>query len=389
VPREIRYTILIPALNEAQTVGICVEKARDFLKQTCRENVAWEILVADNGSTDRTREVAEREGARVIHVPERGYGKALTAGFRAARGRFVVMADADDTYSFGDAGLFFEKLEAGYDFVIGNRFRGKIESGAMPPLHRYVGTPVLTLFAKVLFGVKIGDVNCGMRGLSRDAFLRLHLKAGGMEFATEMIAKAAALRVKTTEVPCDLRRGLRNRSPHLRSWRDGWRHLRFMLLFKTFWTFFVPGLILSISGLVGMGMLLFRDILNPGWLPRLDSKHVLSGMMMFLTGMQVIWFGAIAEAYSFSRRFDFGSRPMRAIRKWFSLERGILWGGLFVLAGILIFTYLATSFYSGALPHLTDCLRLDLAGFGITFFLFGVQMVFASFALSFFYLRIK
>jgi len=385
----IRYTILIPALNEEKTIGGCVQKALRFLKKICKDGEGAEVLVSDNGSRDKTREIAERSGARVICVNEKGYGRTLLAGFRSALGRSIVMADADDSYHFEEAGPFFEKLEQGYDLVLGNRFRGKIAKAAMPPLHRYLGTPALTLLAQIFFNVKIGDINCGMRGITRDAFRRLHLKTGGMEFATEMIAKAAALGMKITEIPCNLYPDQRGRKPHLRSWQDGWRHLRFMLLFKTRWTFFIPGFILSIAGVSGMSLILLRDLLTPGRLSGLDSKHILSCMMVFLTGTQVALFGMMAEAYSFSRRFDFGSQAILAIRKWFSLEKGILWGSAVMLAGSFIFTYLAVSFYTDLLPSMTGLLRMDAAGFAIAFFLFGIQLIFASFALSFFYLKIK
>jgi glycosyltransferase involved in cell wall biosynthesis len=251
--RACELTVLMPCLNEAATLGTCIAKARAFM---ARSGVSGEVVVADNGSTDGSQAIARANGARVVDVGVRGYGSALMGGMRAARGRFVVMGDSDDSYDFERLELFIDKLREGYDLVMGNRFRGGIEPGAMPTLHRYLGNPVLTTVGRLLFGSACGDFHCGLRGASRDAMLRLDLRAPGMEFASEMVVKATLAGLRITEVPTTLSPDGRNRPPHLRSWRDGWRHLRFLLLFSPRWLFLYPGFALFVAGAMGMMWLL-------------------------------------------------------------------------------------------------------------------------------------
>jgi glycosyltransferase involved in cell wall biosynthesis len=242
---ETELSIVMPCLNEAETVGICVRKAAYFLKTSA---VNGEIVVADNGSTDRSREIAAAEGATIVPVESRGYGAALLGGIRAAKGRFVVMGDADDSYDFSSLGPFLEKLRAGADLVMGNRFRGKIEPGAMPFLHRYLGNPVLSFLGQLFFGVTAGDFHCGLRGFNRQRIVDLHLRTTGMEFASEMVVRAALAGYAIAEVPIVLRPDGRSRPPHLRTWRDGWRHLRFLLMYSPRWLFLYPGIALVIFG---------------------------------------------------------------------------------------------------------------------------------------------
>lgn len=225
----IQLSIVIPALNEEKTIGICVDKALNAFKQM--KGVQGEVVIADNGSTDSTAQIAEKRGARVIRVERRGYGHALIGGFQAAKSKYLIMGDADDSHNFEEISVFVEKFRDGYDFIIGNRFKGRIERGAMPFFHRYVGTPVLTATMNLFFRTGIGDVNCGMRGLVKDAFEKMRLKAGGMELATEMVIKASVLKLKIAEVPCNLYKDKRAGKSHLKTWQDGWRHLRLMLLF--------------------------------------------------------------------------------------------------------------------------------------------------------------
>lgn len=236
-----KLTILMPCLNEAETLKICIDKAHNWLKRT---GTLGEVLIADNGSTDGSQEIAKASGARVIHVPIKGYGSALYFGAREALGNYIIMGDSDDSYDFGKLDLFVEKLDQGYDLVMGNRFLGGINPGAMPWKNRYIGNPILTWVGRMLYKCPAKDFHCGLRGFTKNAFLRMDLRTTGMEFASEMVIKANLFNMKIAEVPTILSKDGRSRPPHLRPWRDGWRHLRFMLLFSPRWLFFMPGLFL-------------------------------------------------------------------------------------------------------------------------------------------------
>ena len=246
-------SIVMPCLNEAETLATCIDKARGFLD---RHGIAGEIVIADNGSTDGSQEIAVSRGARVVNVPSKGYGSALMGGIAAARGRYVIMGDADDSYDFTDLMPFVERLRAGDELVMGNRFLGGIEPGAMPPLHKYLGNPVLTWIGRLFFGSPSGDFHCGLRGFDRQAILSLDLQTTGMEFASEMVVRATLQGLRIDEVPTTLSKDGRSRPPHLRSWRDGWRHLRFLLMYSPRWLFLYPGLFLMIVGLLAGAWLL-------------------------------------------------------------------------------------------------------------------------------------
>ena len=250
-------TILMPCLNEAKTLGACIQAARSYIAEA---NIDGEVLVADNGSTDGSMDIASALGARVVFAPVRGYGAALMAGIDAARGRYVIMGDADCSYDFSSLGAYVERLRAGADLVMGNRFQGGIAPGAMPFLHRYLGNPVLSFLGRLFFRIPIRDFHCGLRGFSRESILRLGLMTPGMEFASEMVAKAALAKLKVEEVPTALRPDGRDRPPHLRTWRDGWRHLRFLLLFCPRWLFLYPGITLLAVGLIGFAVLLHGPV---------------------------------------------------------------------------------------------------------------------------------
>jgi len=247
VPSAVELTVLMPCLNEARTLRRCIEKAQAFLRSS---GVSGEILVADNGSTDGSQAIAAATGARVIGVRERGYGSALRAGIVAARGRWVIMGDSDESYDFGNLGPFLEALRAGSDLVVGNRFAGGIEPKAMPFLHRYLGNPVLSFLGRRFFGGHLGDFHCGLRGFRRDVMLQLQLVTPGMEFASEMIVKSLQAQLQVTEVPTRLAKDGRGRPPHLNTWRDGWRHLRYLLLYSPRWLFLYPGVMLAVLGLL-------------------------------------------------------------------------------------------------------------------------------------------
>lgn len=379
-------SIVIPCLNEEKTLAICIERAKKAFHAL---KVEGEVVVADNGSTDNSKNIARQLGARVVEVPQKGYGSALIEGFKAANGKYLIMGDADDSYNLEEIGPYIEKLNEGFDFVIGNRFKGVIEKGAMPNIHRYFGTPALTKALNFLFRTKIGDVNCGMRGLSKEAFNRMHLKAVGMEFATEMIIKASLRKLKIAEVPCNLYKDKRDRRPHLNTWRDGWRHLRFMLLFASSKVFFIPGLILLGLGILGMITLFLRDIINPVALVFITQKHILSFMLLSLFGFQIICLGLAAQSFGYSEYFDKDKKSIIFLKEYFNLERGIIGGGGFCLLGGLMLLYLLISYYFRFLPYLNDLIRFDLAVFAIAFFLIGVQIIYTSFLLSLFYLKVK
>lgn len=384
---ELELSVVIPALNEERTIAHCVEKAK---KAIAALGVAGEVLVADNGSTDRTRAVAEGLGARVVAVDGKGYGRALRGGFAAARGRYLIMADADGSYDFEQAPRYVEKLKAGCDFVVGNRYLGVIAPGAMPFLNRYLGTPVLTGVMNLLFSTGIGDTNCGMRGLTKSAFERMGLKADGMEFATEMVVKASLLKMRIAEVPCDLHKDLRDRPPHLRRWRDGWRHLRFMLLFSPTGTILVPGATLCVLGAIGLAGITARDVLAPEALTFwLGSRHILTALLLWLTGTSVLGLGVVAQEADYQERFDAGNPVVRFLHRTFSLEKGLIIGAVLMLLGLLALAYFPISYYAHWFPMGPESVRLDAAVLAIAFVLTGAQCAFTSFALGLFYLRVK
>ena len=328
-------TILIPCLNEAETIAACVSKALDFLREA---GVAGEVLVSDNGSIDGSQALAASLGARVIQAPTRGYGGALGDGIKAARGRYVIMGDADDSYDLRNLGAFLAALEAGADLVMGNRFQGGIMPDAMPFLHRYLGNPVLSWIGRLLFGAPVRDFHCGLRGFSRERVLDLGLTATGMEFASEMVVRASLAKFAIVEVPTTLKKDGRSRAPHLRTWRDGWRHLRFLLLYSPRWTFLYPGGAFLFSG-AAITLTLLR---GPVYLsPRLslDVHTFLVGCILMLVGVQVLTFGMIAR-----RRLEQGGQlPVKAryerLMRAISLENWLRAAGLLVLAGLCGFAW--------------------------------------------------
>jgi hypothetical protein len=291
---ELELTILMPCLNEAETIEVCVRKALGFLK---RSGVSGEVLIADNGSTDGSQGLAESQGARVVAVPERGYGAALLGGIKAAKGRYVIMGDADDSYDFENLDTMVERLRAGADLVMGNRFLGGIEKGAMPFLHRYLGNPVLSFIGKLFFKIPVSDFHCGLRGFNRESMLSLGLQSPGMEFASEMVVKSALHERRIEEVPTTLRPDGRSRPPHLKTWRDGWRHLRFLLLHSPEWLFLFPGLIMIGLGVAGVSMLAHGAVQITPHI-ELDIHTLVAACFSFLIGTQLVMFSALARRYA-------------------------------------------------------------------------------------------
>lgn len=330
---ECELSVVMPCLNEAETLATCIEKARGFLE---RAGVVGEVVIADNGSTDGSQAIASGLGARVVDVDRRGYGAALIEGIRAARGRFVIMGDSDDSYDFAGLDPFLERLRAGDELVMGNRFRGGVAPRAMPPLHRYLGNPVLTGIGRLLFRSPLGDFHCGLRGFSREAIERLNLRTTGMEFASEMVVKATLQGLAISEVPTTLSPDGRSRAPHLRSWSDGWRHLRFLLLFSPRWLFLLPGLASLTIGLVIMAAVLPGPLTLGG--VRLDVHTLIVAAAMVLVGTQMVTFGVLAKQYGADVGLLPEDRRLESFLRVWSLERAIAAGlALFVLglAGLI------------------------------------------------------
>jgi hypothetical protein len=370
-------TILMPCLNEAATVGSCIAKARSFLQ---RAGISGEVLVADNGSDDGSRTAAERAGARVIDVPDRGYGAALAGGIAAAQGRYVIMGDADDSYDFTRLDGFVEKLRQGYPLVMGNRFRGGIRKGAMPLLHRYLGNPLLSFVGRLLFRARVGDFHCGLRGFDREAVRTLDLRTRGMEFASELVVKAALAGWRIAEVATTLQPDGRGRPAHLRSWRDGWRHLRFLLLFCPRWLFLYPGLALLVAGVGLTTALYFSPLQLPG--AGLDIHSMLYASAAALLGMQLCLFALFARTSAQAAGLLPQHAGLERLLRVFSLERGLALGMVLALAG---FAWSAAAFWQwreagfGALdPRITmrDTIPASALMVG------GMETMLASFLLS-------
>ena len=367
----------MPCLDEAATVARCVAKARGFLE---RAGIDGEVLVADNGSTDASQVLASKAGARVIAVAERGYGAALSAGIAAARGRYVVMGDADDSYDFSRLDLFLGKLREGYPLVMGNRFKGGIRPGAMPALHRYLGNPVLSFVGRLFFRTGVRDFHCGLRGFDREAARSLDLRTSGMEFASELVVKAALAGWRIAEVPTTLDPDGRGRPPHLRSWRDGWRHLRFLLLFSPRWLFLYPGLGLLLAGCTLTTLLYFTPLRIAG--AGLDIHSMLYAAAGALLGLQFCLFALFARTAAFAAGLLPRHAVLERVLRLFTLERGLLVGLAIALIGFL---WSAAAFWQwresgfGALdPRIVmrDTIPASALMVG------GMELVLASFLLS-------
>jgi glycosyltransferase involved in cell wall biosynthesis len=322
-------SVLIPCLNEEQTLEICIEKAWNYLH---RAGLSGEIIVADNGSTDASIEIAERLGARVVHIPTRGYGAALRGGIEAARGRYVIMGDADDSYDFSDLSAFVQVLEGGADLVMGNRFQGGIDPGAMPPLHRYLGNPVLSWLGRLLFRVPVGDFHCGLRGFRRETNLDLNLRTSGMEFASEMVVQASLRKLRIEEVPTRLSKDGRDRPPHLNTWRDGWRHLRFLLLYSPRWTFAYPGLGLLTVGLVAVMMLISGQFSIGG--VGFDIRTFLMGCLGIMVGCQALTFAFLARRFAGRHALLPSTSRIHHFMELVTMERLLQSAGVIAVAGI-------------------------------------------------------
>ena len=316
----VELTILMPCLNEAETLEVCINKAKKFLTDN---KVNGEIIIADNGSTDGSQDIATRNGARLVNVEEKGYGAALIGGCNAARGKYVIMGDADDSYDFLNLMPFLEKLREGYDLVMGNRFRGGIAKGAMPPLHKYIGNPVLSFIGRLFYPSKIKDFHCGLRGYNRESILSLNLQTTGMEYASEMVVKSTLNNLKMTEVPTTLSPDGRSRAPHLRSFRDGWRHLKFLLMHSPNWLFLYPGIFFVALGLI-LTALLIGGPLTVSTVT-FDIHTMLYASAAIVVGVNIIFFSIYTKTYAKNTGF-IPVKPKAAIFEKLTVEKGIAFG---------------------------------------------------------------
>ena len=381
--RIVELTILMPCLNEAETIGSCTRKAMRFLAES---GISGEVLVADNGSTDGSQSIAEQLGARVISVARRGYGAALMGGIEAAAGRFVIMGDSDDSYDFSTLGPFVAELRAGQELVMGNRFKGGIKLGAMPPLHRYLGNPLLSLIGRVFFSIPIGDFHCGLRGFSREAVRQLGLRSAGMEFASEMIVKSGLNGLKISEVPTTLSPAGRSRAPHLRTWRDGWRHLRFLLLHSPRWLFLYPGLFFITMGLVAIGSLWS----GPVWLTPhvgIDIHSLVTACFAIIVGSQLVMFGGLARKYAMVEGFLPPAETFKRTLSSLTLERIVLCAFLLLVIGLIGSVWAVYDWAVIGFGPITYNGIMRILVVSLTAIVIAVQMIASAFLSSIFEIR--
>jgi glycosyltransferase involved in cell wall biosynthesis len=373
----LELSIVLPCLNEEHTVGTCVAQARSFL-ENC--NVNGEVIVADNGSTDQSARIARSAGAVVVPVEQKGYGSALKGGFQAARGRFIIMGDADESYDLLHLMPFLEKLREGYDLVMGNRFKGGIQKGAMPWHHRYIGNPILSFIGQLFFKTPAKDFHCGLRGFTKEAVQKMNLQTTGMELASEIVIKASILDMRVCEVPTTLSPDRRERPPHLRSFRDGWRHLRFLLIYSPRWLFFYPGLFLTILGGIASTALFFGPITLP--IRFFDFHSFIIAGTVFMLGLIMLSFSAITRVFTYNT----GLLPRRprlfSLLKYFRLESGLAIGFLLVAIGTLIIIQAVDLSNSPGFQSIGFAKSVRLVYGACLSILAGGQVIFTSFVLS-------
>ncbi len=365
-------TILMPCLNEAETLETCIKKAQTFLTEN---NVNGEVLIADNGSTDGSREIAKANGARVVEIDEKGYGAALIGGCEAALGEYVIMGDADDSYDFLNLMPFVEKLREGYDLVMGNRFKGGIAKGAMPPLHRYIGNPVLSFIGRLFYKSDIGDFHCGLRGYKRESILKIDLQTTGMEYASEMVVKATLYHLKITEVPTTLSPDGRSRAPHLRSFHDGWRHLKFLLMHSPNWLFLYPGIFFTAIGAILMVVLVVGhlSINEVGF----DINTLLYASALLMIGVNVIFFNAFTRTYARTSGFI----PVEESNKkhFWTVDKGIFFGAFLFLIGLILTIVALVWWGRNSFGALNPQYMMRLTIPAVTCMIVGIQILFGSF----------
>jgi len=373
----VEVSVVMPCLNEAETLARCIEKAKRAFAEL---SVAGEVVIADNGSTDGSQAIAEGLGARVVPVQAKGYGNALRGGVEGARGKFIIMGDSDDSYDFSSIEPLVKALREGFELVMGNRFKGGIKPGAMPWKHRWIGNPVLTAVGRIFFRSPVGDFHCGLRGFRKDAYARMDLRTTGMEFASEMVIKSTLLGLRITEVPVILHKDGRSRPPHLRSWRDGWRHLRFMLLFCPLWLFVLPGLAMLLLGFGG-GLALLSGPLRIGGV-ELDVHTLLVLALMCVVGYQTVTFGVFTKTFAITQGLHPPYPPLQRLWKVVTLESGLVLGAVLLLSGAAALLAAVGGWWRvdfGPLDVRTTMRQVIPA---VTLLVLGIQTVFASFFLS-------
>lgn len=365
----VEVSIIMPCLNEAETLETCIKKAQWYIREN---DLAGEVIIADNGSNDGSQAIANRLGARVVNVPAKGYGSALKGGIDAAKGKYIIMGDADDSYDFSNLNPFVRKLRNGYDLVMGNRFKGGIESGAMPFLHRYLGNPVLTGIGKLLFNSPCNDFHCGLRGFRKDAISSLELQTTGMEFASEMVVKATLHRMQITEVPTTLSPDGRSRPPHLNTWRDGWRHLRFLLMYSPRWLFFYPGIFLILAGLLATLSLL----------PSPKVHSLLYSSTAMTIGFQIVLFALFTKVFGISEGLLPEDRRLNRLFKYLNLETGLISGCILLVMGAAASIYAFGIWGQNDFGSLNPTETMPIVIPGVTCLALGIQTIFSSFFLS-------
>jgi len=375
---NIELSVVMPCLNEAETIETCIKKAFSWME---KNGVNGEVVIGDNGSTDGSQQMAERLGARVIAVPRKGYGSALMGAIEASKGKYVIMGDSDDSYDFSELGLFIKELRLGKDLVMGNRFLGGIGEGAMPFLHRYLGNPVLSFIGRLFFKCPVGDFHCGLRGFRQDIVSLLDLKTTGMEFASEMVVKATIFKLDITEVPTTLRKDGRSRPPHLRTWRDGWRHLRFLLIYSPRWLFLYPGIFLMVLGIV-MSALIVQgpvDMFNQVYF---DTNTLLYAGAFIIVGYQAVSFGVFTRSYAVQVGFLPEKDALTKATQIVSMELGLIIGLLILFAGM------GGTFYSLYVWEESNFGQLDYSKIlrivipSVVAIILGLQTILSSFFLS-------
>ncbi len=370
---NIELSIVMPCLNEAETLEICIKKAFQFFE---RENIIGEVIIADNGSTDDSLHIAGKCGARIVNVLEKGYGSALRGGIIAADGKYIIMGDADDSYDFTNLMPYLIKLREGNDMVMGNRFKGGIKKGAMPFLHKYLGNPVLSFIGRLFYKTNIGDFHCGLRGFSKEAFFKMNLQTTGMEFASEMIVKASLKNMKIAEVPTILSPDGRSRPPHLNTWRDGWRHLRFLTIYSPNWLFCIPGIILMVFGLVTATVL----IVNPVVIGNVtfDAHTLLYSCAFILIGFQFILFYGLTKVFTVENKLLPKSKKYDRLFKFINLEKGLIGGFILVIIGIILSFWAISDWQQLNYGNIatTSVFRIIIPA--ITLILLGIQIILFS-----------